>query len=229
MGSFGPKENKQPTRKGLPPVESECTLRSKSGQTPPAPYATMFEALIQMEIGPEEVVDPVRTEDATPQEVLNAMHKTANLLEELGIPSDEDIDNRMERQAARDAFSALNFDPDDEAQQRQLARLKSAEGVHHLVGMLSAYDFEFIDKAKELRGYTVAKILELTENGDPKVRLKALKMLGDVTEVGLFTTKVEVKHKHEDADEEEINRRLQEKLQAMLVVDTTARVVPETP
>lgn len=188
----------------------------------------MFEALIQLEVGPEEGLAVTRVEHATPAEMTEAMFNTANLLEELGIPSDADIDERMQRQEAREAFSVINYDPDDEHQKAQLARLKSIKGVHHLVAMLSAYDFEFIEKAKELRGYTVAKILELTENNDPKVRLKALKMLGDVTEVGLFTTKVEVKNTHH-LDEEEIDRRLQEKLQAMLVVDTTAKVVPEKP
>lgn len=186
----------------------------------------MFEALIQLEVGPEEDLAVARVEDATPAEMTQAMARTADLLHELGLPSDEDIDERMQRQEAREAFAAINYNPDDEHQKAQLARLKSVKGVHHLVAMLSAYDFEFVERAKELRGYTVAKILELTENNDPKVRLKALKLLGDVTEVGLFTTKVEVKNV--TADEAEINRRLEEKLQAMLVVDTTAKVVPET-
>ena len=186
----------------------------------------MFEALIQLEVGQEEALDVLRVEDASPAEMTQAMLNTADLLHSLGLPSDEDIDERMQRQEAREAFSAINYDPDDEFQKAQLARLKSVKGVHHLVAMLSAYDFEFIERAKELRGYTVAKILELTENNDPKVRLKALKLLGDVTEVGLFTTKVEVKNVN--ADEEEINRRLQEKLEAMLVVDTTARVLPDS-
>jgi PHP family Zn ribbon phosphoesterase len=189
----------------------------------------MFEALIQLEVGPEEALPVTRIQDATPAEMTEAMLNTANLLQELGLPTDEDIDERMQRQEARQAFSEINFNMDDEAQKAQLARLKSAQGVHHLVGMLSAYDFEFVDKAKELREYTVAKILELTENGDPKIRLKALKLLGDVTEVGLFTTKVEVKNV--TADEAEINRRLEERLQQYLnpamVVDTTARTIPD--
>ena len=186
----------------------------------------MFEALLQLDVGPEEGLGVTRVEHATASEMAQAMLNTANLMQELGFPSDEDIDARMQRQEAREAFSAINFDPEDEKQKLALAKLKTPEAVQHLVGMLSAYDWEFVNQAKELRGYTVAKILELAEDSDKRIRLKALKMLGDVTEVGLFTTKVEVKNVN--ADEEEINRRLQEKLEAMLVVDTTARVLPDS-
>lgn len=186
----------------------------------------MFEALLQLDVGPEEGLGVTRVEHATASEMAQAMLNTANLMQELGIPSDEDIDARMQRQEAREAFSAINFDPEDEKQKLALAKLKTPEAVQHLVGMLSAYDWEFVNQAKELRGYTVAKILELAEDSDKRIRLKALKMLGDVTEVGLFTTKVEVKNVN--ADEAEINRRLQEKLEAMLVVDTTARVLPDS-
>ena len=59
--------------------------------------------------------------------------------------------------------------------------------------MLTAYDWEFVQQAKELRGYTVAKLVEETQNPNPNVRLKALGLLGKVTEVGLFTDKVEIK------------------------------------
>lgn len=189
----------------------------------------MFEALLQLEIGPEEELGVERVEHATPDDMLKGMLHTADLMKELGVPTDEEIDARLQRQDARDAFTAINFDPEDEAQKVALAKLKVPEAVHHLVGMLSAYDWEFVNQAKELRGYTVAQIVELTQNNDPKVRLKALKMLGDVTEVGLFTTKVEVKNV--TADEAEINRRLEERLQRYLdpqkIVDVAAKTVPD--
>ena len=36
------------------------------------------------------------------------------------------------------------------------------------------------------------KLFELAENEDPKLQIKAVEMLGKVSEIGLFTTKVEV-------------------------------------
>ena len=80
--------------------------------------------------------------------------------------------------------------------------------------MLTAYDWEFVNQAKELRGYTVSKILEETKHPDARIRLKALQMLGNVTEVALFTERVEVTKK--DASEEEVERRLRERLSKFL-------------
>ena len=76
--------------------------------------------------------------------------------------------------------------------------------------MLSAYDWEFIQQAKQLRGYAVAKILEDCEHPTASIRLKALALLGKVTEVGLFTDKIEVKKT--DLTEAEIDAKLKEKL-----------------
>jgi hypothetical protein len=59
--------------------------------------------------------------------------------------------------------------------------------------MLTAYDWAFVEQAKELRGYAVAQILEEVKHPDARIRLKALQMLGTVTEVALFTERVEVK------------------------------------
>jgi hypothetical protein len=84
--------------------------------------------------------------------------------------------------------------------------------------MLTAYDWEFVQQAKELRGYTVAKILEETTSNNPNIRLKALALLGKVTEVGLFTEKIEIK-KTEMSDSE-LESRIKEKLNRfMQVVD----------
>ena len=82
--------------------------------------------------------------------------------------------------------------------------------MQHLVGMLTAYDWEFVHQARELRGYTVAKLLEECENPNANIRLKALGLLGKVTEVGLFTDKIEVKKT--DLTDEEIDKKLKDKL-----------------
>ena len=82
--------------------------------------------------------------------------------------------------------------------------------MRHITGMLTAYDWEFVEMAKELRGYTVAKLFEETQSPNANIRLKALGLLGKVTEVGLFTDKIEVKKL--DLTEEEIDKKLKEKL-----------------
>ena len=75
-----------------------------------------------------------------------------------------------------------------------------------------------MEQAKELRGYAVAKILEETKHPDAKVRLKALDMLGKVTEVALFTERIAVKK--EEVSDLELEQRIKDKLNRfMQVVD----------
>ena len=177
----------------------------------------MFENLVQFE---PDITKSGFTEldDASAQQVLDAQLNTANWLEELGATPDDEIDDALEKQSARKAFQKLIVAPDDEEAKESLVTIKTPEAVRHLTGMLTAYDWEFIEQAKQLRGYTVAKIVEETKNSNANIRLKALTLLGKVTEVGLFTEKIEIK-KNELSDAE-LELRIKEKLNRFMgVVD----------
>jgi cell division FtsZ-interacting protein ZapD len=68
----------------------------------------------------------------------------------------------------------------------------------------------------------VAKILEETDHPDARIRLKALEMLGKVTEVGLFTERIEIKKT--ELSDVELDERIKQKLQAIqktIEVDAT--------
>jgi len=174
----------------------------------------MFEQLIEFCPEPDAVADFQPVEKAAPSKLLNAQQATADWLQELGVPPDAAITEHHEQAAAREAFNALNFSPDTDKQRTALVSIKTPAAVQHLVGMLTAYDWEFVERAKELRSYTVSKILEETTHPDARIRLKALQMLGNVTEVALFTERVEVTKK--DVSEEEIEKRLHERLSKLL-------------
>lgn len=151
-------------------------------------------------------------------ELLAAQVATADWLEELGVESDEAVDDYIQKSHAREAFqSAVTAQPEAD-QKSKLAQLKTPVAVRHLTGMLTAYDWEFVEQAKELRGYAVAKILEEVENPNANIRLKALGLLGKITEVGLFTEKIEVKQV--ESTDAEIEQRIKEKLNRFMgVVD----------
>ena len=69
----------------------------------------------------------------------------------------------------------------------------------------------------------VSHIVKEIQHPDARIRLKALEMLGKVTEVALFTDRVAVKS--EDVTDEELDARIKEKLGrymgAVDVVDVT--------
>ena len=134
---------------------------------------------------------PTPVEKYSVAQVIDAQVSTADFLESLGSPTAEAAILEIEQKAARQAFNAVVTQEEDA--HHKLAQIETPAAVRHLVGMLTAYDWEFVQQAKELRGYTVAKLLEECENPNANVRLKALGLLGKVTEVGLFTEKIEVK------------------------------------
>lgn len=149
-------------------------------------------------------------------DLLSAQIATAELLDELGVTPDGQISYEAQTQAARDAFKVVIADKDSEEQKTKLLQLKTPAAVRHITGMLTAYDWEFVQMAKELRGYTVAKLFEETQSPNANIRLKALGLLGKVTEVGLFTDKVEIKKT--DLTDEEIDKKLKDKLAAFMGV-----------
>lgn len=152
----------------------------------------------------------VKLDDASPEDLLSAQVATEQWLAELGVDDDETVANQQQTQAARKAFNTVTTNADTTEQKASLAELKTPAAVRHLTGMLAAYDWQFIEMAQQLRGYTVAKILEETKSPNANIRLKALIALGKVTEVGLFTEQIEVK-KVEMTDAE-VEQRIKDKL-----------------
>jgi hypothetical protein len=183
----------------------------------------MLEHLLDFE--PEVSAHPgeaLPVDKASAVEVIDAKLQTADWLKNLGAVDVDQVTTRLETEAARQAFNSVVTAAPNAHTHHQLAEIKTPEAVRHLVGMLTAYDWEFVQQAKELRGYTVAKLLEETEHPNANIRLKALGLLGKVTEVGLFTEKIEVKKT--DLTEDEIDRKLKEKLAKFMDV-TDADVV----
>jgi hypothetical protein len=187
----------------------------------------MLEHLINFDpevVSQDEAPPPV--EKHSPAQVIDAQVATADFLESLGSPSTDKIVSELDQKAARQAFNAVVTQ--DDSAHHKLAKIETPAAVRHLVGMLTAYDWEFVEQAKSLHGYTVAKLLEECENPSASIRLKALALLGKVTEVGLFTDKVEIKKT--DLTEEEIDRKLKEKLAKFMDVSDAevvdAEVIP---
>ena len=68
--------------------------------------------------------------------------------------------------------------------------------------------------ALEIRHLVTNKLLIETENPDPRVRIRALELLGKVTDVGLFTDKTEVVITHQSTDE--LRKKLRDKFNRLI-------------
>lgn len=188
----------------------------------------MFEHLITPSIY-DDAPKYKHVNDACAQEVLDAQVATADFLESIGAASDEEVEQKAQQKNAQLAFAAMAGGAPAEKVKEKLLANTTPKAVRHLVGMLTAYDWAFVEQARQMRGYAVAKILEDTEHPDPRYRLKALEMLGRVTEVALFTERTEVK-KVEMSDEEiesKIKAKLGKYMGAIEVAATEKVIEPE--
>jgi hypothetical protein len=77
--------------------------------------------------------------------------------------------------------------------------------------ILKEYGHHVVESAVTVRNLVTNKLLLETENPDPRVRMKALELLGKISDVGLFAEKSEVTITHQTTDDlkENLRRKLQ--------------------
>lgn len=68
--------------------------------------------------------------------------------------------------------------------------------IVNLEALLTEWDHEILDAKRRLRNFVTNKLITETNDPDPKVRLRALELLGKTTTVGMFSDKVEVNVTH---------------------------------
>lgn len=164
--------------------------------------------------------------NASVETLLGAQAQTASDL--IDFNAHDDVLTEMDRQGAQRAFAAVTQpEADQTSQQAALLALRVPQAVKHLAGMLSQYDWAFVEQAKEIRGYVVAQLLEETKNPDAKVRLRALELTGKLTEVGSFTERISITKT--DASAAELEERIRARLAKIIppareVQDVTPKV-----
>ncbi len=123
----------------------------------------MLEHLINGEFEPDVVATTMATPlpfaQAAPADIIDAQVQTAQWLKDLGL-DDEEVESKADAQAARSSFASLVTGQPPQNTQQALANIKAPAAVQHIVGKLTAYDWAFVEQAKELRGYALAHILE---------------------------------------------------------------------
>jgi hypothetical protein len=128
--------------------------------------------------------------DTTPEELQDfrakaeALLNTVEALEESGLQVDITQDDREQSHGMllEESFPA--------------AKKLTPASVKHLNAILSEYDHEILNVHYRLRHYVTNKLVLESVDGDPKVRLKALELLGKVSGVGLFSERIDVNVTH---------------------------------
>jgi hypothetical protein len=151
--------------------------------------------------------DFVPVEKLSASQTLGAQKKTSDWLQSLAKDDDDILDAAQEDKVAQTFTALATQDPDAK---NRLLQMEVPEEIRSIVSMVTTYQWKFVEQAEELRNMAVTKIIKETDHPDAKVRLKALEMLGKVTEVALFTDRISVKN--EDVTDDELEKRIKEKL-----------------
>jgi hypothetical protein len=78
-------------------------------------------------------------------------------------------------------------------------------------GILTEFGQAVVESSLQIRHLVTNKLILETDNPDPRVRVRALELLGKISDVGLFSEKSEVTITHQSTDD------LKEKLRAKLM------------
>jgi len=156
---------------------------------------------------------PEKRRDDTFAQTLQAAASTAELLASVGLEDEPEEDDLIKarsilREAAHNPHAA------------SIGRLTKQTPVTVLMvrELLKEYGQRAVEEAEEVRHLVLNKLMLETENPDPRVRLRALELIGKVTDVGMFTERKEVTVTHQSSDD--VRERLRAKL---------ARLLPQAP
>lgn len=166
------------------------------------------------------VVLPEGKADAQPKtarEAVEASARTAMVLEELGMgfemtSEDEALAHKIFADLA--ANKTKNLVP---------AELNKPEIAAKVGALLQHYDHQVVVDAMQLRTLAVNKLVLLADCGDPRYELKALEMIGKISDVGLFTEKSEITVVHKNADD--LEKAIRDRVRR-LIHSTSADVEP---
>jgi len=156
--------------------------------------------------------------ELSPKEELDMMARTAKMLSDItGQPLAPTQEHRG--QALQLAEQVISNKSD-----MNLAQYPN-ETIAYLAGMVAQYDYMVVRELADLKKYVVNKLLQETDNPDPKYRLPAVKALGEVDGVDAFKKRSEITIKHQSL--EEVESELLATLQRLekRTIDVQAKVV----
>ena len=138
---------------------------------------------------------------------LNAAAMTAAMLSEHGLaipePSREDMDT------AAGIAASYAHNPTSTSRTTSTTRM-TPSALILTQQILDDYAHQIVKSSVQIRHLVTKKLLQETENPDPKIRLRALELLGKQADVGLFSEKQEITVTHQTTDD--LKSKLREKL-----------------
>jgi hypothetical protein len=100
--------------------------------------------------------------------------------------------------------------------------------IVHLNSILNEWDQEVLDVGRRLRNYVTNKLIIESVDPDPRIRLKALESLGKLSNVGLFSDRIDVTVTHRTISDIESDLKRTLELYGGEIIDVTPLDAPKS-
>ena len=177
---------------------------------------------------------PPDTDYVDLRERARAACASINTLQEHGLEVKE---TQADKETAAGLLSSYAVDPQTTSAQVTHARASTLTpaSLINIRSYLDEYGRAVVTHAVELRHAVTNRLIEESQNPDPRIRIRALELLGKVSDVGLFADKTEVTVTHQSTDE--LRAKLREKLVKLTkpvqlggeIIDVDAELGLDTP
>ena len=140
---------------------------------------------------------------------VEAAANTAKELENHGLdiePTQEDKD------VTAKISTAYSGDPETTSKKVNNKKLSTVTPASIVMthGILKEFGRSVVESSRQSRDLVTNKLLIESENPDPRVRIRALELLGKISDVGLFSEKSEITVTHQSTDD--LREKLRQKL-----------------
>ena len=166
------------------------------------------------------VVDPelgVPLEKSVPPvDLKDRMESVANTAKELGEHGLDLEPTKEDKDVAAKLVTSYADNPEGTSKKASTKKLATLTPASLLLtnSILKEFGQSVVESSMQIRHLVTNKLIEETENPDPRIRIRALELLGKVSDVGLFAEKSEVTITHQTSDD--LKDKLREKLSRLV-------------
>ena len=138
---------------------------------------------------------------------------TALELSEYGLDVEP---NKDDKDTAAKLAAAYAKDPEKTSRKATTKKISTLTPASIILtnNILQEFGHSVAENATQLRHLVTNKLLLESENDDPRIRIRALELLGKISDVGLFAEKTEVTITHQSTDD--LRNKLRSKLEKLV-------------
>jgi len=152
------------------------------------------------------------SESSPPVDLKDRMESAANTTAELAEHGLDVEPTKEDKETAAKIVSAYANDPEKTSKKVTHKRIATLTPASLLLtnSIIQEFGQSVVESSVQIRHLVTNKLLLETDNPDPRVRIRALELLGKISDVGLFAEKSEVTITHQSTDD--LRERLRSKL-----------------